>query len=31
MALNLPVAVRWSDDGRAVELLDQTLLPEREQ
>jgi methylthioribose-1-phosphate isomerase len=27
MPLNLPVAVRWSDDGRAVELLDQTLLP----
>jgi methylthioribose-1-phosphate isomerase len=26
----LPVAVRWSDDGRAVELLDQTLLPEAE-
>jgi methylthioribose-1-phosphate isomerase len=25
-----PVAVRWSDDGRAVELLDQTLLPSRE-
>jgi methylthioribose-1-phosphate isomerase len=31
MPLNLPVAVRWSDDGRAVELLDQTRLPEREE
>jgi methylthioribose-1-phosphate isomerase len=30
MPLNLPVTVRWSADGRAVELLDQTLLPERE-
>jgi methylthioribose-1-phosphate isomerase len=30
MPLNLPVAVRWSDDGRAVELLDQTLLPGQE-
>jgi methylthioribose-1-phosphate isomerase len=27
MALTLPCAVRWSEDGRAVELLDQTLLP----
>lgn len=27
MPLSLPVAVRWSDDGRAVELLDQTRLP----
>jgi methylthioribose-1-phosphate isomerase len=27
MRLNLPVAIRWSDDGRAVEFLDQTLLP----
>lgn len=27
MALNLPVAVRWSEDGRAVDLLDQTRLP----
>jgi methylthioribose-1-phosphate isomerase len=31
MALTLPVAVRWSADGRAVELLDQTLLPGREE
>jgi methylthioribose-1-phosphate isomerase len=30
MTLDLPVAVRWSADGRAVELLDQTLLPGRE-
>jgi methylthioribose-1-phosphate isomerase len=30
MSLNLPVAVRWSADARAVELLDQTLLPGRE-
>jgi methylthioribose-1-phosphate isomerase len=30
MQLNLPVAVRWAADGRAVELLDQTLLPGRE-
>lgn len=28
--MNLPVAVRWSSDGRAVELLDQTRLPEHE-
>jgi methylthioribose-1-phosphate isomerase len=27
MSLNLPVAVRWSADGRAIEMLDQTLLP----
>jgi methylthioribose-1-phosphate isomerase len=27
MTLNLPSAVRWSADGRAIELLDQTLLP----
>jgi methylthioribose-1-phosphate isomerase len=27
MTVELPRAVRWSDDGRAVELLDQTLLP----
>jgi methylthioribose-1-phosphate isomerase len=27
MILDLPEAVRWSADGRAVELLDQTLLP----
>jgi len=27
MSLNLPVAVRWSDDGRAVEILDQSRLP----
>jgi methylthioribose-1-phosphate isomerase len=27
MALKLPEAVRWSEDGRAVELLDQTRLP----
>jgi methylthioribose-1-phosphate isomerase len=26
-AVSHPVAVRWSDDGHAVELLDQTLLP----
>jgi methylthioribose-1-phosphate isomerase len=25
-----PEAVRWSEDGRAVDILDQTLLPERE-
>lgn len=25
-----PEAVRWSDDGRAVDILDQTALPERE-
>jgi methylthioribose-1-phosphate isomerase len=30
MPLNLPVAVRWSEDGRAVELLDQSLLPGEE-
>jgi methylthioribose-1-phosphate isomerase len=30
MPLELPVAVRWAADGRAVELLDQTLLPEAE-
>jgi methylthioribose-1-phosphate isomerase len=30
MALNLPVAVAWSPDGRAVRLLDQTLLPSAE-
>jgi methylthioribose-1-phosphate isomerase len=27
MSLKLPVALRWSDDGRAIEMLDQTLLP----
>jgi methylthioribose-1-phosphate isomerase len=27
MSLRLPEAVRWADDGRALELLDQTLLP----
>lgn len=26
-----PEAVRWSDDGRAVDILDQTALPEREE
>jgi methylthioribose-1-phosphate isomerase len=31
MPLNLPIAVRWSEDGRAVELLDQTRLPQREE
>jgi methylthioribose-1-phosphate isomerase len=30
LSLNLPVAVRWSDDGRAIEMLDQTLLPAAE-
>jgi methylthioribose-1-phosphate isomerase len=30
MSLKLPEAVRWSSDGRAVELLDQTLLPGEE-
>jgi methylthioribose-1-phosphate isomerase len=30
MPLNLPVAVAWSADGRAVRLLDQTLLPSAE-
>jgi methylthioribose-1-phosphate isomerase len=30
VTLVLPIAVRWSDDGRAVELLDQTLLPATE-
>ncbi len=28
--MQAPEAVRWSDDGRAVDLLDQRLLPERE-
>lgn len=28
--LPIPEAVRWSDDGRAVDLLDQTRLPEAE-
>ena len=28
--MNLPIAVRWSDDRRAVEILDQTLLPTSE-
>jgi methylthioribose-1-phosphate isomerase len=28
--MSYPEAVRWSDDGRAVDVLDQTLLPERE-
>ena len=28
--MNLPVAVRWSDDSRSVEILDQTALPESE-
>jgi methylthioribose-1-phosphate isomerase len=27
---DVPVAVRWSDDGRAVRLLDQSLLPGKE-
>lgn len=31
MSLTLPETVRWSADGRAVELLDQTLLPGREE
>lgn len=29
-AVSYPEAVRWSADGRAVDVLDQTLLPERE-
>jgi methylthioribose-1-phosphate isomerase len=28
--MSYPEAVRWSDDGRAVDVLDQTLLPARE-
>ena len=28
--LPVPPSVRWSDDGQAVDLLDQTLLPDRE-
>ena len=28
--MNLPVAVRWSDDARSVQILDQTALPESE-
>jgi methylthioribose-1-phosphate isomerase len=28
--MNLPVAVRWSDDARSVEILDQTALPQSE-
>ena len=28
--VSFPEAVRWSADGRAVDILDQTLLPERE-
>ena len=28
--MSYPEAVRWSDDGRAVDILDQTQLPERE-
>jgi methylthioribose-1-phosphate isomerase len=28
--MNLPVAVRWADDKRSVEILDQTALPESE-
>jgi methylthioribose-1-phosphate isomerase len=28
--MNFPQAVRWSHDGRAVDIIDQTLLPERE-
>src|SRR5688500_9077389 len=28
--MSYPEAVRWSEDGRAVDVLDQTLLPERE-
>ena len=28
--MTLPVAVRWGDDGRTVEILDQTALPEFE-
>jgi methylthioribose-1-phosphate isomerase len=27
----VPEAVRWAEDGRGVDILDQTLLPEREQ
>jgi methylthioribose-1-phosphate isomerase len=30
MPLNLPVAVTWSADGRAIRMLDQTLLPSAE-
>ncbi|HSJ25113.1 MAG TPA: S-methyl-5-thioribose-1-phosphate isomerase [Longimicrobiales bacterium] len=30
MSLTLPQTLRWSADGRAVELLDQTLLPSQE-
>ena len=30
MPANYPEAVRWSEDGRAVDILDQTQLPERE-
>ncbi len=30
MKADYPEAVRWSDDGRAVNVLDQTQLPERE-
>ena len=26
----IPVSVRWSDDGRAIRMLDQTLLPGEE-
>lgn len=30
-AIDVPVAVRWAADGGAVDILDQTLLPESEQ
>ncbi|CAN5744798.1 S-methyl-5-thioribose-1-phosphate isomerase [soil metagenome] len=30
MSLNLPVAVRWSGDGRSIVMLDQTRLPQTE-
>ena len=29
--MNYPEAIRWSSDGRAVEIIDQRLLPEREE